>query len=208
MSFFVTAFIGYVTLLVTLIILYFYLLKLANASIDENYKTEIRHTNNPVQIKFAQNGIVDCIHTRLPCVTDRQCRDNCSLQNAVGGTVCFEGFCSSQDLNVANRPDDFVCDPRLGLINVFVASEFVMDQICISLYRDVVDDLGEPRPYLCDNGVLDLDLASRQFTANDCTCAARYTKMLFNQTALARTIPVCIPDAAINVYSKIYSRNQ
>lgn len=160
--------------------------------------------NEPLELIFDRNGIVNCTLTKLPCVTDRQCTDNCSLQNAVGTMVCDNGFCANADLRVAGRPDDFECDQSLGLIKVYVASEFVVDQLCISTYRDIVDDVGRPRPYLCDAGTLDVDVVRKQFSPADCTCAENFTKMLFNQGAYTRAIPVCIPNSIARVYSKIY----
>jgi Per os infectivity factor 3 len=159
---------------------------------------------NPMEFVYEQNGTVDCVNTRIPCVSNRQCLDNCATQNTVGQIVCSNGFCANQNSQIAGRPDDFECDSALGLIKVFVASEFVVNQLCVSTYREIVDDLGSARPYLCDNGTLNIDLAVRQFTIHDCICSDGYTRMLFNQTALARAVPVCIPNSAANIYSKIY----
>nr|WUR10741.1 pif3 [Calliteara abietis nucleopolyhedrovirus] len=159
---------------------------------------------NALQFLFEQNGIVDCNVTKLPCVTDRQCADNCSMQHMIDALVCVEGFCSSRAAAAGGQTDDFDCDAALGLIKVFVASEFVTQQICISTYRELVDDEGHRRPYVCDSGVFDIDLARRQFTVEDCTCAPGYTKMVFNQGALARSVPVCIPDATVGVYGRVY----
>lgn len=54
-------------------------------------------------------------------------------------------------------------------------------------------------------GELDIDLVGRQFSANDCRCAAGFRKMVFDQTALARSIPVCIPSRLADVYSRFYT---
>lgn len=199
---------GITTLLVALFIVCFYLMRTIKA-FNDNETTAIVDANqsrpqSAIDLVFDRNGVVDCTSTRLPCVTDRQCMDNCAVQNAVGALVCDNGFCANRDASLTGRPDDFECNIALGLIKVFVASEFVVDQICISTYRDIVDDFGEPRPYLCEHGTLDIDLVNKQFSSADCTCAAGYTKMLFNQTALARSIPVCIPNRARNVFSKVY----
>ncbi|AAZ38222.1 ORF-56 [Agrotis segetum nucleopolyhedrovirus A] len=199
---------GIVVLLIVLFISCFYLIRTIDM-FNEKESNDIAVANNAgpgalIDLVFDRNGVVDCTSTRLPCVTDRQCADNCAVQNTVGALVCDNGFCANRDPSFTGRPDDFECDIALGLIKVFVASEFVVDQLCISTYRDIVDDLGKPRPYLCDSGTLDIDLVNRQFSAADCTCSAGYTKMLFNQTALARSIPVCIPNRASNVYNKIY----
>ena len=200
--------IGVVVLLIVLFIVCFYVTRtLQNLNAKQEAKITAANKARPESIMdlvFDRNGIVDCKTTRLPCVTDRQCADNCTIQNAVGALVCDNGFCANRDATYTGRPDDFECDIRLGLIKVYVASEFVVDQLCISTYRDLVDDLGEPRPYLCQNGILDIDLVNKPFSPGDCRCASGYTKMLFNQTALARTIPVCIPNRTRNVYRKIY----
>ncbi|ABY65828.1 ac115-like protein [Orgyia leucostigma nucleopolyhedrovirus] len=195
-------FVGFsVVLLVLILVFYVCYNQTLHLIRDEN---ESIAASNPMQFVFERNGIVDCAHTKLPCVTDRQCVDNCAIQNAVGTMVCDEGFCSNRDAQVSGRPDDFECDSALGLIKVFVASEFVVNQLCISTYRDIVDDSGQRRPYVCDDGVLDLDLANRQFTADDCVCDTGYTKMIFNQTALVRSVPVCVPNSSAAMYARVY----
>ncbi|QYC92743.1 Per os infectivity factor 3 [Trabala vishnou gigantina nucleopolyhedrovirus] len=160
--------------------------------------------NNSMQFVYEQNGVVDCVQTKLPCVTDRQCVDNCIMQNAIGVTVCEEGFCTNVDANVSGRPDDFECDAALGLIKVFAASEFVVNQFCISTYRDIIDDLGKTRPYVCDNGILNIDLVNRQFSPSDCACVYGHTKLVYDQTAFARSIPVCVPNSLTPIYKRIY----
>ncbi|AKC91664.1 pif3 [Lambdina fiscellaria nucleopolyhedrovirus] len=199
--------IGALVILIVLFIIYFY----AIVGINRLNEMAIRHQNfetqnDSLQFVFERNGIVDCTATHLPCVTDRQCRENCTRQNAVGELVCnSSGFCSNADARISGRPDDFKCDASLGLVTVFVASEFVVDHMCISTYRDLIDDEGQLRPYLCDKGQVELELTHRSFSADDCQCLPNYTKMLFDQTALARTIPVCIPNDRANIYKFIYN---
>ncbi|QWO71644.1 per os infectivity factor 3 [Orgyia pseudotsugata single capsid nuclopolyhedrovirus] len=199
-----SVFVGFIVILATLMLLFFSCFAQAKQLIRNVDADVDAVAANPMQFVYERNGIVDCAHTRLPCVADRQCVDNCAIQNLVGTMVCDEGFCINRDAQVSGRPDNFECDAALGLIKVFAASEFVVNQLCISTYRDVVDDLGKRRPYVCDEGVLDLDLTNRQFSANDCNCAIGYTKMVFNQTALARSVPVCVPDSSASVYARIY----
>ncbi|AUV65327.1 PIF-3 [Alphabaculovirus myunipunctae] len=197
---------GIVVAIVVLCIVCLYVMR-ATSYMNERYVNAVIQDNEPgslIDLVFDRNGIVDCVATRLPCVTDRQCADNCAVQNAVGALVCENGFCANRDASFDARPDDFECDIRLGMIKVFVASEFVVDQLCISTYRDIVDDLGEPRPYLCHGGTLDIDLVNRPFSVADCRCSNGYTKMLFNQGALARSIPVCIPNRVSKVYAAVY----
>ncbi|AHH82679.1 PIF-3 [Buzura suppressaria nucleopolyhedrovirus] len=200
-------YVGFLLFLIVLIILYNVLINSITRLIRVDKQDSENNSRNPMQFLFDQNGIVDCGHTKLPCVTDRQCTDNCVVQNAAGVMVCEKGFCSQRNPQIAGtRPDKFECDSDKGLINVFVASEFVVDQLCISLYRDLFDDLGEPRPYLCDlGGHLNVNLTTRQFSVDDCRCADGYIRMVFNQTALARSVPVCIPASRAALYKKIYN---
>jgi Per os infectivity factor 3 len=197
---------GIAVVIVVLFIVCYYAM-MGVVYMNTKYINNVVDANEPkslIDLVFDRNGIVDCTTTRLPCVTNRQCLDNCAVQNAVGALVCEDGFCANRDASITGRPDDFECDIRLGLIKVYVASEFIVNQLCISTYRDIVDDFGEPRPYLCANGELDIDLVNKPFSVADCECATGYTKMLFNQGALARNIPVCIPNRTSNVYSKVY----
>jgi Per os infectivity factor 3 len=170
----------------------------------ENANTRLIHEPDEMRFVFERYNAVDCTRTRIPCVVDRQCLDNCQSQNMTGNLVCYEGFCAARDANVSGRPDDFECDAKIGLLTAFVASEYIVTQLCVSTYRDVIDDLGEPRPYLCGGGTLDINLLERQFAPSDCRCASGYRRMLFHQTAWARSIPVCIPNRSYNVYNKIY----
>ncbi|AKN80670.1 Per os infectivity factor 3 [Perigonia lusca single nucleopolyhedrovirus] len=199
---FSTTFWGYLTIFVVLLIVYYYCMN-ALRSIRMHEETEDDSDANILKFIFDRNGVVDCNQTKLPCVTDRQCRDNCLL--SFGETICDNGFCSLRSPNISGGEDDDTrCDSSLGLMKVFLASEYVVRQMCVSLYRDIVDDNGEIRPYICDNGRLNVDFVNRQFTAEDCTCAENYTKMLFVQTALVRSVPVCIPNSRLPLYSKIY----
>ncbi|AXS67761.1 pif3 [Cryptophlebia peltastica nucleopolyhedrovirus] len=189
--------------LVSLFIVFLYCV----STVSKLIQTKEAESFSPaLDIIFDRNGIVDCNLTKLPCVTSRQCLDNCSSHNLVGSIVCDEGFCTSRDLNVSGRPDNFECDSSLGLIKVFTASDFTVTNLCVSTYRDIIDDFGNKRPYVCDNGNLTIDLTNRQFSAADCVCDTGYTRMLFNQTALTRSVPVCIPDSNLNIYSKIYDQ--
>jgi hypothetical protein len=91
------------------------------------------------------------------------------------------------------------------LVRVFAAGgDFVVAQACISTHRDLVDDEGAPRPYLCDSGDLTLQLNTVQFTPHSCECSSGYRRMVFEQTALARAIPVCIPQHLANLYMRVY----
>lgn len=204
---FTNSYIGFLLLLFVLILIYIILIKYVARLTNTTEHSVENDLRNPMQFLFDQNGIVDCERTKLPCVADRQCTDNCISQNAVGAMMCIEGFCAQRDAQIAGtRPDQFECDSDRGLINVFAASEFVVNQMCVSTYRDLFDDLGEPRPYLCGSGgQLDVNLTNRQFSVNDCRCADGYIRMVFNQTALARSVPVCIPASRIALYKKIYN---
>ncbi|AAK85666.1 hypothetical protein [Epiphyas postvittana nucleopolyhedrovirus] len=156
---------------------------------------------------FERDRGVDCALNRLPCVTSQQCRDNCVIASAASELICDAGFCTATNaLTDAQEPDSTIyCDPALGLLRIYAAGgDFVVAQTCVSTYRDLVDDTGTARPYLCDNGVLQLNLDTTQFTADACVCAVAYEKMLFQQTALARTLPVCIPSRMANLYRRVY----
>ncbi|AGE89958.1 hypothetical protein SlsnVgp103 [Spodoptera littoralis nucleopolyhedrovirus] len=166
---------------------------------------EIESASEPMRLVFDRPPLVNCDETRLPCVSDEQCYENCSNLNMTSMMSCNQGFCSIRPPNVAGeRPDDFVCDQKLGLVRVFAASEFVVSQLCISTYRDIVDDDGNPRPYICDGGRLDIDVVNRQFTSDDCECSSGYTKYTFVQGAFARAVPVCIPNQLARIYSRVY----
>ncbi|USC25953.1 pif-3 [Palpita vitrealis nucleopolyhedrovirus] len=195
-----------IILFIIVLTIYMYIFKFVQKFILQN-KTP-QHAETPLfNFTFQRNRGTDCSLNRLPCVTDQQCRDNCVIANAVSELTCRDGFCSASDvLQNAQAPNSITCDPALGLIRVFaVGGDFVVAQTCVSTYRDLVDDTGTLRPYLCDNGNLNINLNQIQFSPNDCECLIGYEKLVFRQTALARAIPVCIPNNLVNLYKRVYN---
>ncbi len=203
---FLSSTIGIIFIVVALLITCYYCLRSANYMVYEQHD-DINDANadftNALDFVFQRNGTVNCAHTKLPCVTDRQCQNNCAL--SAFDYTCDNGFCSLQDPNVSGQPADEVdCDARLGLVKVFVASEFAVRQLCLSTYRDYFDDSGDLRPYICEDGTLNVNLQLHDIFEDNCTCHYGYTRMIFNQTALARSIPVCVPDTLADLFIRIY----
>nr|AFS51917.1 DekiORF39 [Dendrolimus kikuchii nucleopolyhedrovirus] len=161
-------------------------------------------------LTFQRSRAVDCSLNRLPCVTDQQCRDNCVISGAASQLSCRAGFCNATPADLLHSEEAAAaveCDPALGLINAFAAGgDFVVAQTCVSTHRDLVDDRGAPRPYLCDSGELTLNLDTVQFSTQSCECAPQHEKLLFRQTALARSLPVCIPVRMANLYARVYDK--
>ncbi|AKN81038.1 Per os infectivity factor 3 [Lonomia obliqua multiple nucleopolyhedrovirus] len=182
--------------------------------LNDNYEQTNISTNTTAlplfSLTFQRNRGINCALSKLPCVTDQQCRDSCVIAGATSEFLCEQGFCNVVDALVnAQVPDSIKCDPNLGLVRVYAAGgDFVVAQTCISTYRDLIDDTGVPRPYLCDNGTLTLNLNTVQFSTQSCECSEGYEKLLFNQTALARSIPVCIPLHLSDLFKKIYNKDQ
>lgn len=157
-----------------------------------------------VKLLFERDNIVNCDAVPLPCVTDEQCVDNCQ-----GGMFmrCQQGFCRKYI-----QPVEFVgvddCDISRGMVMVLTAVDtFLIQRMCISLYRDVIDDNSDVRPYICDQGEMLVDLENRPFSIADCTCRSGFTKFAYHQGAFARSTPVCIPNNLANLYSRIYDTN-
>lgn len=196
-------------LLAVVLIVYVSSINFVGRFMQEDAMKESRIAAAPLmKFAFQRNPGTDCALNRLPCVTDQQCRDNCIVASAATNLTCNSGFCSATNaLTEAQVPDSEIdCDPALGLMRVYAAGgDFVVAQTCVSTYRDLVDDTGAPRPYLCNNGTLRLNLDTTQFTSNACTCASGYNKLLFRQTALARAVPVCIPAHLNNLYQRVYA---
>jgi Per os infectivity factor 3 len=195
-------------LFIIFLIVYIYMFGWIRNYILEEHNAIMKLNIHPLfEFSFPRNRGIDCALNRLPCITDDQCRDNCVIASAASELTCEQGFCNAADALVnAQSPDLIECDPALGLMHVFaVGGDFVVSQTCVSTYRDLIDDSGSPRPYLCDNGTLSLNLHATQFSAQSCECLPNYEKMIFRQTALARTIPVCIPVEVANIYRRIYT---
>lgn len=195
-------------LLIIILIVYMYTFKFVQNFILQDAHMRINELEAPpLNFTFQHNRGVDCSLNRLPCVTDQQCRDNCVISSAASELTCQDGFCNATNaLLNAQAPDLIECDPALGLLHIFSAGgDFVVSQACVSTYRDLVDDTGTPRPYLCNNGRLNMNLDTVQFSPDACECSSGYEKMLFRQTALARTIPVCIPNHLANLYRRVYN---
>lgn len=189
-------------------IVYVYALRFVEQFMQEDAAERQRAATAPLmEFTFQRTRAVDCSLNRLPCVTDQQCRDSCVIASAASGLTCENGFCSATNAFAeAQTPDSAnECDPALGLLRVYAAGgDFVVAQTCVSTYRDLVDDTGVARPYLCDAGSLRLNLDTKPFSAEACTCGSGYDKLLFRQTALARTVPVCIPSHMANLYQRVY----
>lgn len=195
-------------LIIIIVVVYIYAFRLIRLFMQDDKLDQLQTALAPLmEFSFQRARGVDCALNRLPCVTDQQCRDNCVIASAASELSCDNGFCvATNALTEAQAPESVIdCDPALGLMHVYSAGgDFVVAQTCVSTYRDLVDDTGDARPYLCDAGVLRLNLATTQFSTDACTCAAGYEKLMFRQTALARTIPVCIPTRMANLYRRVY----
>nr|AXS01046.1 pif-3 [Spodoptera frugiperda granulovirus] len=157
-----------------------------------------------VQLLYARDDVPDCTTKPLPCVTNKQCEDNC--QNGLF-MVCEQGFCKKY-----LKPVEYVgvedCDIRRGMVMVMYAIDaFLVERFCISLYRDVIDDKSELRPYVCEPGNMRIDLETGPFDVSDCTCAAGYRKFAYHQGAYARSTPVCIPNRLTSLYDRVYDGN-
>ncbi|QEI03689.1 PIF-3 [Rachiplusia nu nucleopolyhedrovirus] len=200
--------VGIAFIVLSLLVICFYCLQTANKIVlDEiNETDEANLSPNTLDLVFQRNGLVDCAHTKLPCVNDRQCQNNCAL--SAFNYSCNSGFCSVQDPKVNGEASDEInCDPKLGLIKVFVASEFVVKQQCISMYRDLIDDQGQPRPYLCYNGHTYFDLQYYAFHyLTDCSCLSTEQKMIFKQSAFSTVYPVCFSNNLAKMFDTIYER--
>ncbi|AKR17382.1 PIF-3 [Urbanus proteus nucleopolyhedrovirus] len=196
---------GLFILLIVMMMLYIYLSVYFTHLHQQTYNNTPFNTHN-MNLIFERHGLTNCTETKLPCVLDEQCNENCTKINNLGTLECNEGFCQVRDPNVAGQPDDFDCNAEVGLIKVFIANEFVINQLCISTYRDVFDDFGKPRPYVCDNGTLSVNLTIRPFVPSNCVCLAGFTRMLFNQTSYARAVPVCIPNNLMSLFAKVYEQ--
>lgn len=151
---------------------------------------------------YERDNVRECGAVQVPCVTNKQCQDNCRLGLTF---ACRDGFCSP---NFAQAtfvgPEE--CDASRGMIMALVALDaFVVERVCISMYRDVIDDTSALRPYVCANGIMSVDLETRPFSVGDCECAPGDTRLTFSAGAYARDTPVCIPEMRAPLYSRVYT---
>ncbi|ABC61160.1 unknown [Choristoneura occidentalis granulovirus] len=157
--------------------------------------------NKRVNILFQKHNILDCNNVHVPCLTDDQCRDNC-----IDGMVmrCDQGGFCNKGPRIENIND---CDANRGLIVVLNAiNELVVETMCLSLYRDVINDDGSLKSYVCQNGNMELQLQENPFEVKDCQCASGYTLFSFSPGAFTRTIPICIPNRLTKLYSRVYNK--
>ncbi|AKS25369.1 pif-3 [Clostera anastomosis granulovirus B] len=161
-------------------------------------------TTKQIRIAFERRNILDCDAVNVPCVSNDQCVDNCR-----GGLMMScnsSGFCSRALQATINDPE--TCDANRGMIaviNALGSGGVISDSVCVSLYRDVVDDSGELREYVCDGGNMDLQLETRPFDVSDCECAPNYTKFTFVSGAFTRPTPVCVPNSLAVLYERVYA---
>nr|AOL56685.1 hypothetical protein [Chrysodeixis includens nucleopolyhedrovirus] len=213
MSSFSSISLGIIFILIGLLVICFYLLKTINimtANRVESIDKDNRNTSkSALQFVYDQNGIVDCSHTRLPCVSKRQCTNNCAI--AINQFDCVDGFCTAAIPYTGPNSIKSICDRSRGLVDAIVADDILVYNTCVSTYRDIVSDSGALRPYICgyrdavdSTGNLSLDLVNKPFSVEDCICDSGYTRMYYNQTSLVRSIPVCIPNNLVSIYKNIY----
>lgn len=159
-------------------------------------------TTKQLRIIFERRNILDCDNVNVPCVSDDQCIDNC--QGGLMMSCNSSGFCSRAVQFNINNPE--TCDANRGMITVINAlGGGAIADVCVSLYRDVVNDDGELREYVCNEGVMNLQLEDRPFDVSDCECARNYTKFTFVSGAFTRPVPVCVPDALSALYQRVYA---
>ena len=154
-----------------------------------------------VAISFERHNLLDCDAVRVPCVVADQCRDNC-----ISGALmrCDEGgFCGR---GIQYSPQEWEeCDVSRGMIMVFNALDgLAVESLCVSMYRDIIDDDGELRPYVCENGRMSMNLEVGPFAVEDCECDRGYTRFAYGSGAFSRSIPVCLPDNVAVLYRRIY----
>lgn len=196
--------VGLVMFILTIaIVLYFLNVALVNNA------HHILSKNHPVPaaltLRFETERLVNCGNVPLPCITDEQCHQNCAWTNIDDIQACGPaGVCTTRT-NVEAIESNVDCDATRGLIPVFLANEFAIQQSCISIYRDVIDDRGDLRPYICDGGSMSVDLVAGNFNPDDCTCPTGTRRLIFEQGALARPTPVCLPDRVVELYSRVYT---
>jgi|WetSurMetagenome_2_1015567.scaffolds.fasta_scaffold26028_2 hypothetical protein len=180
-------------ILVVVVILLLYLRTTVEREIAEEKR---------VRLLFDKNNMMDCENVQVPCVEDQQCRDNC----LTGITKrCERGFCTG---TLRITPDDLEeCDASRGLFGVLNALDgLVVETLCVSLYRDVIDDNGDLRPYVCEGGDMRINLEESIFSVDDCTCRDFTTKYIYRPGAFGRDIPVCVPNGRIGLFDRVYDR--
>ncbi|AAS82709.1 ORF29 [Agrotis segetum granulovirus] len=155
------------------------------------------------RLLFEKNNILDCSNTSIhvPCVTDRQCQENC--RSGILFT-CIAGFCQVE-LQAVDTIEPADCDAERGQIVVLNALDsLVVDYFCISLYRDVIEDGGNLRNYVCDGGEMYINLEEGPFQVSDCKCPEEHTRLTYRPGAFHRDTPVCIRNRPAILYSRVY----
>lgn len=152
-----------------------------------------------VRLVFQRHNVVDCENVKIPCVTDDQCADNCRA----GLTMyCQGGFCA-KNYRYTGMED---CDIGRGLVVVLNALDgLAVERLCVSLYRDVIGDGGDLRPYVCGGGEMAVNLEEGPFAVEDCRCAEGYTRLSYSPGAFTRTTPVCVPEHRAALYARVYA---
>ncbi|AKN80713.1 per os infectivity factor 3 [Diatraea saccharalis granulovirus] len=164
---------------------------------------EQRRRRREVKMVFDRHNILDCNLINVPCVTNEQCRDNCRE-----GMLhrCNEwGFCQRTVQHHQQQEEELDdCDASRGLITILNAMGEIVKKMCVSLYRDVIDDNGNLLPYVCTPGNMLIDLEQRPFNVSDCICASGYTRFSYSPGAFSRSTPVCIPNVSAALFRRVY----
>ena len=152
-------------------------------------------------LNFSNDLSLDCHNNKIPCLSNADCLENCKSSRIGAILSCQKGYCSTDPAAMGNENE---CDIQHGIINVFVGHEFIAEQTCMSTYRDIFTDNNQLIPYVCQNGVVNVNLLVEPFTVDSCTCPVNTTKLIYQPSKFNRVIPVCIPNNLVSLYSRIY----
>ncbi|AAK94124.1 CUN046 similar to AcMNPV ORF115 [Culex nigripalpus nucleopolyhedrovirus] len=155
------------------------------------------------EIHFAGSQHVDCHNTKLPCIDNADCQRNCALTRDGGVSSCIGGFCSTDHKSI---PEKRNCVEEHGILRVFTADEFVINQSCLSTYRDIFTDDNKLQPYVCTGGQLEINLLEQAFTPDACVCGTGTTKYIYRPGPYNRPIPVCLTKQQAALLGRVYER--
>lgn len=138
-----------------------------------------RRLNNPGVSKR------DCARELHSCMADVDCEDICTAPFQCKNFVCEPVSIDSTDAPIIAPP--LKCNSKHGFITAISVTELRgVETTCINTLPGYFENDDTPRPYVCHNGTLNVDLTVDKIT---CTCPPDTLLMVRNTDYTPRCIP-------------------
>lgn len=140
---------------------------------------------------------VECMEIFVPCFNDFDCIKPCL--NGENTRCLFDqkgegvsGSCVHKS-NESIKPPQKECIKENGLAKVVENVDGILQYTCVSLYPELIDDTGNPRHWVCNNGTLNLHFDDQNSYVS-CICSLPFITVWFLNSP---NVPRCVHKESI-----------